>query len=257
MRKLAFISLAVAVLAAPSAARATVDSYLPYYIPYRDVQTDSYCLMERVALVEIGIPEGAAMLAVAAPALIFQSLSGIAETQTDINVASGIEAELTNIDYNSDDVVDVSIKVTVQDQAAQQNQLTTAERRKLLTAAKLYLVALAESLQRIRPYHWRLYTQIVGLPTQEAADGTPLYQTNKWPFTYDSKLLNLYRSELLNRSDDCMKMNGPRPAKGEQAGGGSVSEPSPVAGCAVTPPTSAATALLLFGLGWIARRRRR
>src|SRR5688500_346097 len=55
----------------PRVARATVESFLPYYVPYYHPQTGDLCLMVQRLLTEVGIPPASQMRASAAPTQTF------------------------------------------------------------------------------------------------------------------------------------------------------------------------------------------
>ncbi len=203
-RRMSYRALAFLVCLASTAsalpARATVDAYLPYYVPVRALQTDDICLEQRTMWAELGIPPASQMEALTAPAYVYRLGGG----QVDVNElsrAGGLVA--TYVDDRFDgDVLSYEMVLDVSALSAGHGT-SLAGRTATVTTAKLYLLALGASLAAVSPRGYRLSLRFVGLPSQHGVAGTTLNATTRWPYTATSPLLLAYASELLNVDGSC------------------------------------------------------
>lgn len=254
------LALALSLAAAP--ARATVDSYLRYYVPYEHIHTGDVCLVQQRMIGEIGIPSLVMARAITAPALQLE-ISSLGTKHHDINVLSGSKLSFS---YRNDSFTSSGVAVlegTV-DLAPlnEANGVDAAGRARTIRQAKLYLLTLAETMQLNYRDKWHLRIEFLDVPEQDAHTGKRLYPQVNGPYSIGSPVLAGYELELLGGDGVCddgpysfAYLRAKGGGKADELGGAPSQEPQ-AAGCAVD--RGAGAGLGLFGLlllGLLRRRR--
>lgn len=187
-------------LACPLGARATVDAFIPYFVPVQHLQTDDVCLERQTMWAELGIPPASQMEAIAAATLVYRQ----GGEHVDVNMLSqwgGLVPSYVS-DHYVGDVLNYEMTLDVSALAARLGT-SLSGRQQTVRAAKLYLLAMAKSLAEIAPAGYRLTARFTGLPSQAGLNGTRLYAQTSWPYSAGSSLLAAYEHELVNVEGGC------------------------------------------------------
>jgi len=201
-RVIACAALSASLFALP--AHATVDAFMELNVPYREMQTSDLCFMKAKMWAVIGIPPGSVMNGTFRPVYVFQEQNTTAMPFVNINVLATTPALAAS--YVSDrwvgTLLEYRMKLDLTKYSAA-NGSTAAGRAKTVTAAKLAIIAMNRSMARISRAGYRLWIQLVGLPSQTGLAGTVAHATTTSPYTTTSPLLLAYERELLNLSRSC------------------------------------------------------
>lgn len=205
MKKLlAAASLAFAATFAPRA-DATIDAILDYTIAVEHPQTGDLCFRTLPMHASIGIPPASLMMGVFSPALAFNQ-TGVPAGHVDINVVtkSGAAPVATYVSdaIDANGVVSYEMRVDVTP-VAQKNGATAAGRARTIANAKVALLSMAESLDKLSGGKYKLRVTFVGLPSQAGLSGTPLNATTSFPYSAGSPLLAKYAAELIDVGGSC------------------------------------------------------
>ncbi len=181
----------------PSSAEATVESFLKVSIPYYDLENGEICLMEQVIYTELGIPQGSMMRGSLAPTSTFKDFP--TPHYVNLNIVATTPAMVPT--YVSDGITptgiwEYSMKLDLSALAAS-NGPSVEGRTASVTAAKLFLLAMAENMARYSSNRFLLRVEFIGVPSQVGLPGTRLYPTTVSPYSAPSPLLAAYRRELL------------------------------------------------------------
>lgn len=181
-------------------AHATVDAFVAYVVPVHHLHTDAICLAPQTMWADLGIPPASQMEALLAPAYVYRQ----GGEHVDVNVLSqtGRMTARYVADSYDGDVMSYSMTLDVAALSAR-NGGTVAGRQATITAAKLYLIAMAASLEAVVPGSWKLSVRFVGLPSQTGLSGTRLPASTQWPYTASSSLLASFRAQLIDVDGSC------------------------------------------------------
>lgn len=185
-------------------AHATVDAFMELNVPYRELQTSDLCFMKAKMWAVIGIPPGSLMNGTFKPVYVFQEQNTTANPFVNINVLATAPALAAS--YVSDRWVGTLLEYRMKldlSKYSTANGTTAAGRAKTVTAAKLAIIAMNRNLAKISRGGYRLWIQLVGLPSQTGLTGTLAYASTTSPYTSTSPLLLAYERELLNLSRSC------------------------------------------------------
>ncbi len=203
-RTFALLTALIASVTVAAPADATVDAILDYTIVYQEPQSDDFCYRTMPMHAELGIPGGSVMMAVFAPVQIFNQ-SGMPSRYVDINLVSTQPPMVPtyvsdSIDANGTMNYAMKVDVTALSKA---NGTTSAGRLKTVRAAKLGLLSMARSMNKLSGGKYRLKVTFVGLPSQTGLPGVVLPAATTWPYTSTSPLLATLEKEWINTGGSC------------------------------------------------------
>jgi hypothetical protein len=205
MRKtIALLAALIGTVTVAAPADATVDAILDYTIVYQEPQSEDFCYRTMPMHAELGIPGGSLMQAVFAPVQIYNQ-SGMPSRYIDINLVSTQPPMVPT--YVSDSIdangtMNYAMKVDVT-ALAKANGTTSLGRLKTVRAAKLSLLAMARSMNKLSAGKYRLKVTFVGLPSQSGLPGVALPASTTWPYTASSPLLATLEKEWINAGGSC------------------------------------------------------
>ena len=197
------LSALVSTMAVAVPARATVDGYILYNVPYKSLQTDDVCFMRLPLYTSFGIPTASMAQASLTPTAILKDFP----TPSYVNVNLAAPTKLMVHTYVSDAVTTANVweytmKLNVS-ALSTANGSTTAGRTATIKAAKLALLAISRNMDDISGGNYRLKVTFVGLPSQNGVVGTKLNASTVYPYTSTSPLLIAYDRELIDVEGSC------------------------------------------------------
>lgn len=200
MRSLVRLFALALVVAASTPARATVDAFLEYTIPYQHLQTEDVCLTRQTMLASIGIPAGSVMRATFSPNAIFNENGGFTSINLIATTPPMVAAYVSDRYIGATMEYRMTVDVTALSAA---NGNTVAGRAATVRAAKLALLAMSDNLRALSNGNYRLWLTFIGLPTQTGLSGTRLHATTQYPYSGFSTLLPAYQRELIDVGGSC------------------------------------------------------
>lgn len=193
------------VLLAAAPASATIDAWLDVTVPMEHPHTQDVCLRSHTNMASFGVPWVSMMDALLAPQHAWHQATG---THEDVNlVTAGAAARLVGR-YVADGY-DEATGVWSYDMELDVAALAAANgdgvegRADTIRRAKLFLVAMADTMGAAAKRGYRLKVRFVGLPRQDDLPGTRLYASTTWAYGPRSSLLAAYRQELVDRQGSC------------------------------------------------------
>lgn len=200
---MALAGVAAFTVATPSGA--TVTSLYDQVIVVADPQSADLCYRTVPVLGDFGIASGVMMQATFSPYRVPHVPAG-EPPYVDINaVATSPPMVPSYVDDDFDGATKthmLRMKLDVSELAASAGA-SEEGRRRVVQAAKLGLLAMAENMRRLSSGRYRLWVEIEGLPDQADLPGKPLHAKTKRPYSASSPLLAAYSTELINRHGSC------------------------------------------------------
>ena len=190
-------------------ARATVSEYAEFYVPYARIQSEYICLSQQIMEAEFGIPLASILTGVFSETQTLRQSIGGSNSYHNINLLVDGSAKITpvlNFDrYHDNGIYDYSFTLDIAAFNAL-NGATQAGRQKTLTIAKLAVIAIIKTAERVhKPGKFRVWIKFDNLPDATGLSGQPVYAGKTdwpgWPFTAGSPLYKAYMAELIDQ--DC------------------------------------------------------